>query len=37
MMRAMAARGGGAPQLDFSPADIEVAMSVDAKFVAGEG
>lgn len=35
-LRAMATRGGGAPELDFAPADIEVAMSVDAKFVAGE-
>ena len=36
MMRAMATHGGGAPELDFAPADIEVSMSVDAKFVAGE-
>ncbi len=36
-MRAMAApKGGGAAELDFSPADIEVAVSVDAKFVAGQ-
>lgn len=36
-LRAMAApKGGGAPELDFSPADIEVAVSVDAKFVAGQ-
>lgn len=38
MMRAMAmSPGGGAPELGFAPADIEVAMSVDAKFVVGEG
>ncbi|MEX3649263.1 SIMPL domain-containing protein [Mycolicibacterium porcinum] len=37
MMRAMAmSPGGGAPELELVPADIEVAMSVDAKFVAGE-
>lgn len=38
MMRAMAAPAGkgGAPELEFSPADIEVSMSVDAKFVAGQ-
>ncbi|WP_166906821.1 SIMPL domain-containing protein [Mycobacterium sp. DL440] len=37
MMRAMAmSPGGGAPELDFAPADIEVSVSVDAKFVAGE-
>ncbi|OBG85504.1 hypothetical protein A5733_21060 [Mycobacterium sp. NS-7484] len=37
MLRAAAAPGGmgGAPELDFTPADIEVAVSVDAKFVAG--
>lgn len=36
MMRAMAAPGGGAPEMEFAPADIEVSASVDAKFVAGE-
>ncbi|MUL84201.1 MULTISPECIES: SIMPL domain-containing protein [unclassified Mycolicibacterium] len=36
MMRAMAIGGGGAPELEFAPADIEVSVSVDAKFVAGE-
>ncbi|WP_441959636.1 SIMPL domain-containing protein [Mycolicibacterium houstonense] len=36
MMRAMAARGAAAPQLEFAPADIEVSVSVDAKFHAGQ-
>lgn len=36
MMRAMAVRAGAAPEIDFTPADIEVSVAVDAKFVAGD-
>jgi hypothetical protein len=36
MMRAMAVRGGVAPEIEFAPADIEVSVAVDAKFVAGD-
>ncbi|MGA5541694.1 SIMPL domain-containing protein [Mycobacterium sp. NPDC051198] len=36
MMRAMAVRGGAAPEIEFAPADIEVSVAVDAKFVAGD-
>ncbi|MBU9767002.1 SIMPL domain-containing protein [Mycobacterium sp. TNTM28] len=37
LMRAMATRGApGARELDFTPADIEVSVAVDAKFHAGQ-
>ena len=36
MMRAMAVRAGSAPEIEFAPADIEVSVAVDAKFVAGD-
>jgi uncharacterized protein YggE len=36
MMRAMAVRAASAPEIEFAPADIEVSVAVDAKFVAGD-
>lgn len=36
MMRAMAVRAGAAPEIEFAPADIEVSVAVDGKFVAGD-